>query len=64
MRMELAGHLRSRRQESSGKQFFSLAGSVRGGCGALGSFSARLGYLLVGGVSVVLVANPSENHTL
>lgn len=43
---------------------FFLGGPVRGGYGALGSFSARLGYLLVGGVSVVLVANPSENHTL
>lgn len=43
---------------------FSWAGSVREGCSALGAFSARLGCLLLGGVSVVLVANPSANHTL
>lgn len=43
---------------------FSRAGSVREGCGALCVFSARLGCLLVGGVSVMLVANPSANHTL
>lgn len=43
---------------------FSWAGSVREGCSALGAFNARLGCFLMGGVSVVLVANPSANHTL
>lgn len=35
---------------------FSRAGSVREGCSALRAFSARLGCLLMGSVSVVLVA--------
>lgn len=44
MRMELAGHLRSRRQESSGKQFFPE--QVQSGKDAVPSVSSVPGWVV------------------